>query len=311
VLRPSGLRILLLAAIIDGGLVAMGRQGSGETAPRPRLLTRTSTRRACRIAFSLPIDTLGSTMRWIGLVAGIKLLALAAVALWTRRGMRWGATAREIAAAGTGDEWFEGLSGERLRMTRAISIAASPEAVWRWLAQTGRGAGWHSHDRLDNGGRASARHIVRWIPEARVGDAAAIGYLRHLEEGRELVWWGEDTRFLGARTWSAWQYRVEAEGDGSRLSMRVDAVAVGAGRWLVVLLFPLIDSVMAIRQLRTLRDLAERHGTRSEDPSNPETGARDQYQLHHVIYASGEEAGVPGREDARASRRSAEAAGAV
>ena len=120
-------------------------------------------------------------------------------------------------------------------MTRAISIEAPPAAVWPWLAQMGRGAGWYSYDRLDNGGHASARHIVRWIPEPRVGDATAIGYLRHLEQGRELVWWSKDTPFLGARTWSAWQYRVVAEGDGARLLMRVDAEARGATRWLAVL----------------------------------------------------------------------------
>jgi hypothetical protein len=249
-------------------------------------------------------------MRWIGVVAALKLIALAAVAVWTRRAMRWGASAEEIAAEGTAEAWLDGLPGERLRMTRAISIAAPPEIVWPWVAQTGRGAGWHSYEHVDNGGRASARHIVRWIPEPRIGDAASIGYLRHLEPGRELVWWGT-APFLGARTWSAWQYRVEAEGAGSRLTTRFDVAAAGPGKWLLVLLFPLIDSLMGIRQLRELRDVAERFGARTDDPENPETGARDQYQLFHVIYASGAEAGVPGKEDAQGSRRSAEAAGAA
>ena len=248
-------------------------------------------------------------VRWIRAITGVALGLLAAVVVWTRRGARWGATPTEIASAGTGEDWFEGVPGVRIRMTRAISIAASPEAVWPWLAQMGRGAGWYSHERLDNGGRASARHIVRWIPPPRVGDAAAIGYLRHLEPGREITWWAKDVPFLGARTWSSWQYRVTAEGDGSRLVMRVDAAATGASRWLVALLFPLVDSVMALRQLTNLKDRAERDGVRADEPWNPETGARDQYQDHHVIYASGEEAGVPGREDARGSRSSAEADG--
>ena len=50
---------------------------------------------------------------------------------------------------------------------------------------------------------------------------------------------------------------------------------------------------------------AERFGARDADPDNPETGARDQYQVYQVIYASGEEAGAPGRTDAAAGRRTA------
>ena len=250
-------------------------------------------------------------MRWTGRILVVSLGLAAAVMVWTRRAMRWGATPEEIASAGTCGDWLAGVPGSRVRMTRAVSVDAPPETVWSWLAQMGRGAGWYSYDRLDNGGRMSARHIVSWIPEPCVGDAAAIGYLRHLEPGREIAWWAPDIRFLGARTWSAWQYRVGPEGDGARVVMRVDAAAAGATGWLVVMLLPLFDSVMALRQLRSLKHRAERRGIRAADPENPETGRHDQYQHYHVIYASGEEAGVPGSENARESRRSAEAAGVV
>jgi hypothetical protein len=175
----------------------------------------------------------------------------------------------------------------------------------------GRGAGWYSLDRIDNGGRASARHIVGWIPPPRLGDAAAIGYLRHLEPGRELVWWAPQVAFLGSRTWSTFGYRVVSDGAGSRVLLKVDAVARGATRPLVVALFPLVDSIMARRQLQTLKERVERYGVRAEDPGGPETGERDQYQLYHVIYASGDEAGVPGFEGARGSRESAHADGVV
>ncbi len=40
-----------------------------------------------------------------------------------------------------------------------------------------------------------------------------------------------------------------------------------------------------------------------------ETGTRDQFQLHHVIYASGAEAGVPGKENARQARDAVRADG--
>lgn len=250
-------------------------------------------------------------MRRLGILIAIAAGLLTAVVSWTRRAMRWGATREEIEATATGEGWLEGLQGSRIRMTRAISVDAPPDDVWPWVAQLGRGAGWYSFERIDNGGRASARHIVGWIPEPRVGDATAIGYVRHLEPGTEIVWWAPQVAFLGARTWSMFGYRVVADDHGTRLLLRVDAVVSGTTGPFVVALFPLADSIMALRQLRNLKDRAEQCGARGTDPENPETGERDQYQLYHVIYASGDEAGVAGSEGARGSRESAHAAGVV
>ena len=129
----------------------------------------------------------------------IALLAAVAVGfgLFLRWGTRWGSDPAERAATTPGDAYLEGGPPARVAMTRAISIRAGAETVWPWLAQLGRGAGWYSADRLDNGGKVSARHIVSWIPEPRLGDASAIGYLRHIEPGRALVWWGERSEICG------------------------------------------------------------------------------------------------------------------
>ena len=108
----------------------------------------------------------------IGLAAMLGLLLLS---WFGRSGERWGATAEEGAMPMTGDEWLEGGTRKRVHMTRAVWIDAPPEQVWPWIAQLGRGAGWYSIDRLDNGGRTSARHIVSWIPEPALGDALPIG----------------------------------------------------------------------------------------------------------------------------------------
>ncbi len=247
--------------------------------------------------------------RITALVAG----AFVGVAVWTRRAMRSGATPAEIEAPSTSEAWFRDVAGPRVRIVRAISIDAPPETVWPWIAQNGRGAGWYSWELLDNGGRASARHIVQWVPEPAIGDAAAAGYLRHLEPGREIVWWAPNDPLLGAATWSSWQYTVLPDGDGSRLVMRVDMSAVGTFRWLPLLSTPLVDAIMAQRQFRNLKRRVERHGARTEDPDphRAETGARDQYQQFHVIYASGDEAGVPGVENAEIARTWAESAGVV
>ena len=223
--------------------------------------------------------------------------------------MRSGATHAEIASVSTAETWFREVPGSRIRIVRAVSIAARPEIVWLWVAQIGRGAGWYSWEHLDNGGRASARHVVGWIPEPAIGDASAVGYLRHVEPGRELVWWAPDLPFLGARTWSAWQYTVEPDGDRSRLVMRVDLAAAGPLRWVPLLATPVIDAIMARRQMRRVKAHVETYGVQDTERDHPETGARDQYQLFHVIYASGDEAGVPGEENAQQARGWAEADG--
>jgi hypothetical protein len=55
--------------------------------------------------------------------------------------------------------------------THAITIDASPQRVWPWLAQMGGGrAGWYSWDRIDNGGVRSARHVIRSLQSIAPGD---------------------------------------------------------------------------------------------------------------------------------------------
>jgi hypothetical protein len=190
-------------------------------------------------------------------------------------------------------------------MTRAISLHKPPEVVWPWLAQIGRGAGWYSYDRLDNGGKASARHLVSWIPEPQLGDATAIGYLRHFEPGRELVWWVSGEQFLGASVRMVFDILVRPQEEGSRLVIRISGDTAGPMARPAIWVFQVIDTIMARRQLLGIKEQVERYGTRSADPDHPETGRRDQYQLYEVIYASGQTAGARGKEKASAWRQMA------
>ncbi|MHC4342418.1 MAG: hypothetical protein ACYSX0_19665, partial [Planctomycetota bacterium] len=113
---------------------------------------------------------------WIvGSLVLAAILGLLLLSWLGRSNARWGASAEECGMPMTGDEWLDDESRKLLRMTRAVWIDAPPEQVWPWLAQLGRGAGWYSIDRLDNGSRTSPRHIVSWIPEPPLGDALPIG----------------------------------------------------------------------------------------------------------------------------------------
>lgn len=242
-------------------------------------------------------------MTLISSVIGVSLLAiliLLAAVLWViARGRNRGATREEQNMAMPGDDYFAPGSPNRVSLTRAADIAAPTSVVWPWLAQLGRGAGFYSYDFLDNGGKTSARHIVGWIPPPLVGDTSAIGYIRHLEGGRRIVWWAPRERFLGTICNMAICIQLTAkEGDHSRLIIRISADTAGRGARLVLGLFLFIDCIMAPKQVAEIKRRVERYGNRCDDPDNPETGAPDQYQLYEVCFAQGGTAGVPGREGA-------------
>ncbi len=56
-------------------------------------------------------------------------------------------------------------------VTHAITINASPERVWPWLAQMGAGrAGWYSYDWIDNGGHPSSNAILPAYQHVAPGD---------------------------------------------------------------------------------------------------------------------------------------------
>jgi hypothetical protein len=201
-----------------------------------------------------------------------------------------------------GDAYLDDGPSSRVVMTRAITVAAAPETVWPWIAQLGRGAGFYSIDRFDNGNRVSARHLVSWIPAPAVGDATAIGYLRRIEPGVGLTWWVPGDRFLGAWTRLVIDVHVRPFGNGSRVIARVSGDAAGVTSRPVMVLFQAIDSVMACRQLLGIRERVEAPDPLSVDD---ETGERDQYQLYEIIYASGGSAGVAGKEKGAIWRQTA------
>ncbi len=244
-------------------------------------------------------------MHYVILIIGLAAAGLVALFLFIRWGTRWGSTPEERSRRMPGDAWLEDGPAARVVMTRAISLSAPPEIVWPWLAQLGRGAGWYSVEWLDNGRKTSARHIVSWIPEPLLGDAAAIGYLRHLDPGLGLAWWVDGVRFAGATARLVVDIEVQPDGAGTRLIIRMSGDAAGAAAGFSLLVFRIIDSIMAVRQLQGIRQRVERYGARTTAPEDPETGARDQYQMYEVVYASGDSAGVKGTELATRWRRAA------
>jgi hypothetical protein len=102
-------------------------------------------------------------------IATAAAAAAVVYAAWVRPWlMRWGASDDEVTGPYPGADLVPG--GERAA-TMAVTIDAPPDQVWPWLVQMGgdRG-GWYSWDRLDNGGRPSAKEVHPEWQELAVGD---------------------------------------------------------------------------------------------------------------------------------------------
>ncbi len=56
-------------------------------------------------------------------------------------------------------------------VTHAVTIGATRDRVWPWLAQMGSSrGGWYSYDSIDNGGRPSADRILQEYQQIKPGD---------------------------------------------------------------------------------------------------------------------------------------------
>lgn len=89
---------------------------------------------------------------------------------------RWGATPEEVTKPLPGDEL---VPEPRLGYTHAITIEASPENIWPWLAQMGQGrGGLYSYDGLENLAGCNIHSVEHVLPEyqiLQVGDLIRLG----------------------------------------------------------------------------------------------------------------------------------------
>jgi hypothetical protein len=176
--------------------------------------------------------------------------------------LRWGATPDEVAADLPGDDLFPQA---QFRPTRAITVDASPEAVWPWLVQVGcQRAGWYSNDLMDNLGHPSAREIIpdlqhleagRWVPMSPFGSPNEVNAFQvaDFEANRWLLWTKPD---------SAWAWQLTPADHGqTRLVTRVHAPRDWKHKpgtaLLGVLLMEFGDFAMMRRMLLGIKERAE------------------------------------------------------
>jgi hypothetical protein len=182
-----------------------------------------------------------------------------------RRQLASGATAEESHGQLAGDEMIETSD---LTATRAITIRATADNVWAWVAQLGQGrGGFYSYDFLENLVGCdihSARRIVEEWQDVAVGDAVKLHpkvplEVAALDPGRSLVLRGGVP--MGRTpppydfTW-AFVLREQTEGT-TRLLVRERYGYTRGWASLVVEPASAISFVMTRKMLRGIRDRAE------------------------------------------------------
>jgi hypothetical protein len=170
--------------------------------------------------------------------------------------LSWGATPDEVSRPLPGDEL---VTRPTFNATRAITIAAPPEAIWPWLVQIGlTRAGWYSYDILDNLGHPSARRIIPELQTLAPGDVVPMSpdgkqgiKVHSLDPPHSMIW--------GTPGDTTWTWQLDAHPDGStRLITRVRS----RYRWLspsiaFSALLEFGDIWMMRKMLLNLRDRAE------------------------------------------------------
>ncbi|HEY5187081.1 MAG TPA: SRPBCC family protein [Actinomycetes bacterium] len=202
-----------------------------------------------------------ATLAWSAILA-----AAAGAALARSRSLRWGATDDELAAVLPGDEL---IAHPDLVATRAISIDATADRVWPWLAQLGQGrGGLYSYDALENLVGCDMHSADRIVPEwqhVQVGSQVRLHpditlLVAHLEPGRAIVLRGGVPMGEAAPPYDfTWAFVLRDAPPGStRLLVRE---SYGYSRWWAPLLVEpveLVSFVMSQRMLRGIRDRVER-----------------------------------------------------
>ena len=179
--------------------------------------------------------------------------------------LSWGATHKESAEPLPGDHLIENAD---MSATRAITIRASADQVWPWIAQLGQGrGGFYSYDFLENLVGCDIHSVDRILPKwqnVAVGDevrlAPQVGLVvALLEPRRSLVLRGGIPLGNTAPPYDfTWAFTLRDDpNETTRLLVR-ERYAYKR-RWARFLIEPVeaVSFVMSQKMLRGIRDRAE------------------------------------------------------
>jgi hypothetical protein len=180
--------------------------------------------------------------------------------------LRWGATDNELNVTLPGDELVPTAD---LTATRAVTVRATSDRVWRWIAQLGQGrGGFYSYDFLENLVGCDIHSAERIAPEwqsIEVGDTIHLHpevglVVAVVEPGRALVLRGGVPIGRTPAPYDfTWAFVLRDQADGSTRLVVRERYGYSR-RWARLLVEPaeLISFVMSQRMLRGIKERAER-----------------------------------------------------
>lgn len=157
------------------------------------------------------------------------------------------------------------ISSANLIATRTITINASPEEIWKWLAQMGRQrTGFYGIDRLDNWNIPSLRYIREDIEPLDHGMLLDNGLqVFDFKENRYLLIGGfHMPNDFDSKCDCSYLYQLETISEAeTRLIIRMRCNSEGIKGWLYNRFFEVIDTVATIAQLKGIKERAEAETT--------------------------------------------------
>jgi hypothetical protein len=196
--------------------------------------------------------------------------------------INWGATDEDVRKRLPGDDL---VPHPALESTRAITIRAPVEEVWRWLVQLGQDrGGFYSYDRLENLAGADIHNVDRIVPQMqhlKVGDFVPMAPVEWsvpmggftvvgIEPERAVVWrqgWPDDVEKLSpleAESRGTWVFVVEVIDEGTTRLLLRERSGLKPRMRDVLLNYLFIERqhfIMERRMLKGIKERAERAHT--------------------------------------------------
>jgi hypothetical protein len=203
----------------------------------------------------------------------------AAARLVRERYVRWGATGEEVTTVLPGDDL---LPCADLTATRAVTIFASPDDVWAWIAQIGQGrAGFYSYDFLENLLGCDIHSAERIVPEWQDVEAGSVVNLfpggalgvALARPGQALVLRGAIPMGTTPPPYDfTWAFCLRGQRDGATTRLVVRERYAYTSWWAPALVEPVqaISSIMSRRMLHGIKERAERTHTAPPAPAKRE-----------------------------------------
>jgi len=173
------------------------------------------------------------------------------------RTLRWGATYKEAQYRLTGNEI---VKKPHFVATRAVTINAPANEVWKWIIQIGSArAGWYSIDWIDNGGIPSATEIIPEFQKIKEGYFIPFTpnqkhgmWVKEYIENEYILWWDKKNN-------STWGWFIRETGNNqSRLITRLRIrYQFSFSRIFIYVLTDLGDFIMMRKCMLGIKERAE------------------------------------------------------